>query len=124
MWWQMVTRSRVRPIDQSEPRYLGEYNGLRERELKSRLSTFFRENSSASMAYLVRVQYGGEGPVHMALCLRSSSDLHQELVEMIQIIFSTLFGNGEFLDIIFLDDDQEPRLANTCKPFFSSSVDK
>jgi len=52
-------------------RFLGEQDGVPERELKDRLVKFFQCDQSILTAYLARVAYTDPSPLVVALCLRS-----------------------------------------------------
>lgn len=98
--------------------FLGEQDGPSERELKSRLVTFFEHEQNIKSAYLVRVAYGDQSPVVVALCLRAQSGSDRGVAENAGKIFASMFGGHEHLDIIFLSDAQEAETAKVCQPFF------
>ncbi len=99
-------------------RFLGEQDGPPERELKSRLVAIFEHEQNVKSAYLVRVTYGDQSPVVVALCLRVQSGSDDEVAENAGRIFASMFGKHEHLDIIFLSDAQEAEVVKVCRPFF------
>lgn len=98
--------------------FSAEQDGVPERELKSCLTEFFRRDQSILTAYLVRVAYGDQSPMAVALCLRSQFGPDRGVIEKIGKVFGSMFGDHEHLDIVFLDDQQESELVKVCSPFF------
>ena len=43
-----------------------------------------------------------------------------DLVNQIGEVFWNTFGQGCSMDIMFVDQDQEARLASVCKPFYTA----
>ena len=111
-----------RPMQERESgglRFLGEQDGVPERELKVRLSTLFSEFSENGVhkAYLARVKYE-DSTEAVALCVSSHYGAIETTVERVGSIFAEMFGPQEHLDIIVLDESQEAELAMCCSPFF------
>jgi hypothetical protein len=109
-----------RPMQERENgglRFLGEQDGVPERELKERLSTLFSENGIVHKAYLSRVKYVDSAEA-VALCVCSHYGAIETTVERVGSIFAEMFGPQEHLDIIVLDESQEAELATCCSPFF------
>ena len=98
--------------------FLGEQDGVPERELKNCLTEFFQRDQRILTAYLARVAYGEQSPMVVALCLRSKFGPDRAVAEKVGKIFASMFGDHEHMDIIFLDDQQESVLAKVCSPFF------
>jgi len=111
-----------RPPEQVEVtklQFVGEQDGVPERELKAKLSELFRRCCSVRRAYLAQVSYG-EGITEVALCLRADFDSRGDTVERVAGIFSDIFGSHEHLDILFLNQEQEAALSDCCRTFFSA----
>jgi len=109
-----------RPMQETERggiRFLGEQDGVPERELKERLSILFSENGIVHRAYLARVKYG-DGTEAVALCLCSRYGPIKNTIDSVGSIFAEMFGPREHLDIVVLDESQEAELATSCSPFF------
>jgi hypothetical protein len=99
--------------------FVGEQDGTPERELKMRLTGYFRNQQNIKKAYLAQVRYGTDASTHVALCLRlQNRDQLQATGEAVSKIFGEMFGPHEHLDIIFLDEDQETRLSKSCPSFY------
>jgi hypothetical protein len=102
-------------------RFLGEQDGVPERELKKRLVEYFRHSGSVEAAYLARVAYGGSAE-SIALCLTPAGTHDHDVAENAGRIFASMFGPHEHMDIVFVDQSQESQLAGVCPPFFDSKV--
>jgi len=101
-------------------RFIGEQDGIPERELKSKLSALFETDERIWKAYLARVDFG-KG-TEIALCLRTVMGPDDILAEKILKIFALLFVKRDFLDIIFINSEQESDLTQVCKPFYTQTV--
>lgn len=99
--------------------FLGEQDGLPERELKKQLAKLFDSAAWVRAAYLARVSYEEMGPVHVALCASGQPGQNRIFGERVGAIFSSIFGSHEHLDVIWLMPEQEATLASVCRPFFS-----
>jgi len=109
-----------RPMQERESsglRFLGEQDGVPERELKERLSTLFSENGIVQKAYLARVKYE-DSTEAVALCVSSHYGAIETTVQRVGSIFAEMFGPQEHLDIIVLEESQEAELALCCPSFF------
>lgn len=125
MWWfNPKSKKHAEEIQVPKVSFLGEQDGVPERELKSRLVEFFQRDQSVVKAYLAQVAYSEQSPMAVALCLRSQFGLDRGVAEKIGKIFASMFGGHEHLDIIFLDDQQESKLAKVCSPFFGIVGDR
>jgi hypothetical protein len=107
----------------SKVTFLCEQDGQIERELKSRLVSFFSDRTSVLRAYLARVDYGDTEAYNVALCLRCIQGEDETLLTDIGQIFASLFGRDVHLDILFLHGTNENELSAVCKPFYSTSTD-
>lgn len=119
-WFKSKSTKHPEEIQVPKLRFLGEQDGVPERELKDRLIKFFQVDQSILRAYLARVAYSDPSPLVVALCLRSEFGPDRVVVEKIGKIFASMFGSHEHLDIIFLDGQQEHELAKVCSPFFGN----
>ncbi len=99
--------------------FLAEQNGAPERELKRRLIEILEPDATVRRAYLARVAYPETGEAGVALCLPSGVAAPKALVRDISAVFSELFGIDQHLDVVFVTEDDEKRLAEVCRPFFS-----
>ncbi len=119
-WFKSKSTKHPEKIQVLKLHFLGEQDGVPERELKDRLVKFFQHDQSILMAYLARVAYGDPSPPVVALCLHSKLGPDRGVVNKIGKIFASMFGSHEHLDIIFLDSQQEYELAKVCSPFFDN----
>src|SRR5947208_838308 len=98
--------------------FLGEQDGVPERELKYRLVEYFKCDQDVRRAYLAKVAYDDQSPITVALCLCCQVDLGRGLSENVGNIFASIFGAHECMDILFLTDAQESELKEVCRSFF------
>ena len=106
----------------AQPRFLGEQEGEAEDDLKAALAKVLVKQPTIRAAYLARVSHGGdESSFDVALCLRTKSgDDDPSVVPAVASAFSSLFGEDEHLDIMFLSDDQLRDIKKVCRPFFGA----
>lgn len=120
MWFRRNSKKHPQEMRMPEPMFLGEQDGLPERELKAKLNEFFRRDLSVRIAYLARVKYGEQAGVNIVLCLRTQFGPDPGLAEKIGRIFASMFGTNENLDLLFLNDAQENALRKVVTPFFET----
>jgi hypothetical protein len=102
--------------------FLGDQDGVIERELKARLTNCFTSKQTVSSAYLVRVSYEeAPGPL-IALCIRCGEKPAMELAECSGKIFGSLFDPREHLDILFLSEAQVAEIDKIAKPFYAARI--
>lgn len=99
--------------------FLGEQDGVPERELKDELRKLFQNHNGVLSAYLARVTYSGQTSSDVALCLSSNDEEAAFLVSQVQHIFASMFGADQHLDIVFVNAEQESELARVCRPFLT-----
>lgn len=107
-----VEKSTVQTVD-----FIGEQDGVPERDLKAQLSVCFSRRKLECRAYLVQVNYPAERQTRVALCLIGISD-DTELGFEIGAIFAKMFSNNDFLDTIYITPDQEILVGQVAKPFY------
>jgi hypothetical protein len=100
--------------------FLREQDGPPERELKDQLTALFVSNANVWRAYLVCVAYRNKPGISVALCIRSKRADDPELVPQVGEVFGSMFGSQAHLDILFVTEALEPRLAKSCRPFFET----
>ena len=99
--------------------FRGEMNGPREKVLKEKLTQFIQNDFKVKRAYLAHIQYVSESKVTMALCLKMIyGGENTKLVEQLFEIYAGLYYQDELMDIVFLTDDLEEKLAVVCAPFY------
>ncbi len=98
--------------------FLGEQDGAPERELKESLVRLLPK-LAVRRAYLVRVLY--EKPETELVALRLSGPPSEQVVSEIAQVFSSMFNEESALDIMFVAEEEESRLARVCAPFFERS---
>ncbi len=108
-----------RVLIQTGVKFLYEQDGIPERELKQLLCDMFAKEAGVQRAYLARVGYDDPEPYIVALCLNVVPETDEPLLaKAVSRIFSSMFGTGQHLDIIFLSEEQEGQLMAVCRPFF------
>jgi len=122
-WFKPKSRKQPEEIRVPKLCFVGEQDGVPEREFKSHLGSFFRHDQSILKAYLARIAYGEQSPSIVALCLCSQFGPDRGVAEKIGKLFAVMFGSNEHLDIIFLNERQESELAKICFPFFVKGED-
>jgi len=100
-------------------RYIGEQDGVPEREFKERVVPLLDGSGVVERGYLARVAYDSASPEVVALCLRAQPP-QDVLLRDVGAVFASMFGRDQHLDILFIDGDQEQELARVCPPFFES----
>jgi hypothetical protein len=111
----------VLTLKPKELRFIGEQDGPVERELKKNLVPLLASHPEVLRAYLARVGFGEESQEKsVAVCLRSDKK-DEQLVREIMAVFFRMFAKPMHLDVIFISDRQESRLAPLCVPFFGGS---
>lgn len=127
----MTEKTKHGPFIPHHVQFVGEQDGVPERELKDRLAHSLRP-MGVRKAYLAVVSYDQrKGPqnasgdvaapaLNVALCLalQDAAEEKQEIVQRAGHDFAALFGPTQHVDIIFLTDQQELALGKVCRPFY------
>lgn len=100
--------------------FLGEQDGVAERNIKSQWASLFEGQSGVARAYLAKVRYPCSGQVAVALCLVPSSRKVRHVAQEANGLFARMFKSGESLDTIVLTAEQEPQLRSVCDPFWGA----
>lgn len=98
---------------------LGEQDGPFEQVLKEELVNSFRRDKRVVRAYLARANSDRDESVDVILGLRTHFGPDPRLAKQVGKIFASIFSDTEHLDIIFLTEEQEVRVAAACRPFFA-----
>ena len=101
-------------------RFVGEQDGVPERELKRRLCDLFDEQQIIGRAYLARAIYDTADETNVVLCLTVVRGEFESLNAAIGHVFHGMFRSTEHLDVILLTEDQEAQLAPVVEPFYSA----
>ena len=101
--------------------FVGEQDGIPEREFKSRVHDCLTRRQMLCRAYLVKVRYADEHNAVVALCL---ADLTQadDIQLAIGTIFSEIFTPESFLDVISISVEQEEWICRVAKPFYGGTL--
>ena len=122
-WLQNILRgfrrSKIDAVFPKELHFVGEQDGLPERNLKAEWSPILMECQSVARAYLAIAQYDQDDDYHIILGLRSAAGDNLKLVSSLGQPFQKTFNTRQMLDIVFLTESQEEALARVCRPFFS-----
>jgi hypothetical protein len=109
---------RTEVFDRQRIDFIGEQSGTVEDELKARLREIFDATPSVRSAYLARLSYGEPTGYSVGLCIRCSTGVDQKLQQQLGEVFAKTFRSNQYLDILFIREDQELVLKNVCKAFF------
>lgn len=109
------------PFLTGEIHFLAEQDGPFERILKEKLVTFFERDRSIIRAYLVRADLKQFGEVAVVLGLRTHFGIDVGVVDKIGQVFASIFRDTQRLEILFLQQESESRVAEVCCPFFVAS---
>ncbi len=120
-WFQSKRPKHPKELHVSKMQFLGEQDGPPERDLKNKLTEFFQRDKSVKKAYLARTAYDEQSKPSVALCLRTEFGPDRGLAEKVGKIFGIRFSDPEYMDIIFLTDEQESDLSKVCSPFFDEN---
>jgi hypothetical protein len=100
----------------TEVEFLGEQTGPIEARLVLALAKELGTRPGVRRAYLARVRYGSHPREEVALCLVGDGD--EGVFEAVQRMFWALFPVGQRLDLFYVDEEEELRLAAVCGPFY------
>ncbi|MGP0093125.1 MAG: enhanced serine sensitivity protein SseB C-terminal domain-containing protein [Xanthobacteraceae bacterium] len=95
-----------------------EQDGPFERVLKERLAATFSRDGAVSRAYLAKAEYSDGSGAHVILGLRAGASDESRLAREAASIFTSIFHASRHLDILFLPNHEEKKLAKVCRPFF------
>jgi hypothetical protein len=100
--------------------FLGEQDGAPERRLKEAITVLLDLNAGVSRAYLARVRYdsGVTGGMLLGLLARDKRE-NGTLALQMDRAFGALFNTKAHLDVVFLDDDGDARIRQSCRPFYN-----
>ena len=115
MWFKRKPRPRVEARDEAHIEFVGEQDGPSERVLKEALMSVL-EKHRVERAFLARVRTGESGELSVTLCL--AADQGRQVVNAVAEVFEQLFGSREHLDILFLNEPQESKVASICRAFY------
>jgi hypothetical protein len=101
----------------SEIRFIGEQDGIPERELKAKISDFLRRNGYKCRVYLARAKYNASDELNVVLCARVVSGDADALKAAAGRIFHDMFRSDAHLDIMILTDEEEQVVWSVCRPF-------
>jgi hypothetical protein len=98
-------------------RFVGEQNGVPEKEFKDCVVSLLHRFGFIGRAYLARVTYESSSGGAVALCFSGEQPQHA-LFENVATAFASMFKPEQHLDILMIDLDQEKELVRVCSPFF------
>ena len=104
------------PIPEIE--FLGEQDGMVERQLKDALVALLRRDPTVDRAYLARVRYDGTTNGVALGLLTDGDDESEALVKQVGAAFASIFNAKAHLDIIFLTDQRDTEIRRVCAAFY------
>jgi hypothetical protein len=117
------TKSTKPPENFTAPRidFVGEQTGPVEDRLKVKFSEMFTQIPTVRSADLARLSYDESQGYSVGLCIRSTVGIDQSLQERLGKMFTEVFRPDQYLDILFIRDDQEHELRKVCRAFYESA---
>ena len=111
-----------RAIERREGRmeFLGEQSGSVEETFKRDLILEFATRPDIRRAYLANVQFEGQSEPSTALCIVSQRPDDRSLVLRVGEVSRRRFAKDIPLEVLFLTAEQEPKIAEVCRPFYSA----
>jgi hypothetical protein len=103
--------------------FVGEQDGIVERELKQRLTTVLNQYCDIRRAYLVRVAYSDAGIQHVALCLEGGDVDQLQIANSVAVIFRELAPQSASLDILWPNVRQLSEVKCVSRPFYEACDD-
>ena len=98
--------------------FIGEQDGARELRLKEAISVLLDLSATVTRAYLVRASTGGiTGGVMLGLVTHDKKESGKLALQMDRV-FGALFNTEAHLDVVFLDDEGDVRIPESCPPFY------
>jgi hypothetical protein len=98
--------------------FTGEQDGARELRLKEAISVLLDLSATVARAYLVRTSTGGiTGGVTLGLVTHDKKESGKLALQMDRV-FGALFNTEAHLDVVFLDDESDARIRESCPPFY------
>ena len=98
--------------------FIGEQDGAHELRLKEAISVLLDLSATVARAYLVRANTGGiTGGVMLGLVTHDKKESGKLALQMDRV-FGALFNTETHLDVVFLDDEGDARIRESCPPFY------
>jgi hypothetical protein len=98
--------------------FIGEQDGAHELRLKEAISVLLDLSATVARAYLVRASTGGiTGGVMLGLVTHDKKESGKLALQMDRV-FGALFNTETHLDVVFLDDEGDARIRESCPPFY------
>ncbi|MGA2998268.1 hypothetical protein [Bradyrhizobium sp.] len=98
--------------------FIGERDGAHELRLKEAISVLLDLSATVARAYLVRANTGGiAGGVMLGLVTHDKKESGKLALQMDRV-FGALFNTEAHLDVVFLDDEGDARIRESCLPFY------
>lgn len=93
-------------------------DGASELRLKEAISVLLDLNAGVARAYLVRASTDGlAGGVTLGLVTHDKKESGKLALQM-ERAFGALFNTEAHLDVVFLDDEGDARMRESCPPFY------
>ena len=110
--------TKVQVFSAEELRFVGEQDGVPERQLKAQWQPMLEAHREIARAYLAHISYEHSPEHNVVLCIRSANGADRALVEQLAAPFRTAFGSDAHLDFAFVSEEQEADLIKVCAPFY------
>lgn len=116
-----MRRRRIKERIERRVEFLGAQDGVSERTFIAAITPLLRASPSVQRAYLARLGFAPGSAASVALCLAAGNNEDRSLIASVLAVFKEMAPTEAFLDILFLDDEQEEDLRRVCPPFFQRS---
>ena len=107
-------------VSENQINFIGEQDGDIERSFKIALNNVFIKSEKCIRAYLVQAQYTNSSLVSVILCIKTQNGEDEAIVDACTHVFKSSFSCDQYLDIIFISDNQELKIRQVCCPFYTS----
>jgi hypothetical protein len=98
--------------------FVGEQDGIPEREFKGRIHDYLAQRNVLCRAYLAQVIYPLEKKSAVALCFGGLTQA-DDVESAMEAIFADMFRPEDFLDFIRVSKEQEEELVRVAAPFYA-----
>ena len=120
-WLRTRQKSPIAEYQAPSLRFVGEQDGLAERELKALWVGILSQTPGIARAFLARAASGADEEPNVMLCICPRVHEPHTLVQQLAVPFRAAFGADQHLDIVFLNAAQEADVALVAKPFFPAT---
>ena len=104
----------------SEFTFVGEQDGPVEQQLKAKWTPVLRE-CGVARAYLAQVQFPGKTGPSVVLAMSRGVRPESGIVAALVPVFKSIMAGDEFVDMMFLNSEQERNVSSVCRSFLHAA---